>query len=439
MPSFTHDARLSRLRFLLTGVIIALAAATLSLTAAVTGAKPEDVGMSSDRLQRINQFVQRYMDNREITGAVTMVARRGKIAHFEAQGLMDVEAKTAMRKDAIFRMASMSKPVTGVAILMLVEDGKIRLTDPVSRFIPGFKDLQVAVAKSSQSNGRGAGRGGAAGQQAPEIYTMPANREITIRDLMTHTSGLESGGVGSREAARLAPRRGTDSLATYIPKLAAGPLDFQPGSQWRYSALAGIETLGRIVEIASGQTFDQFLKQRLFDPLGMKDTSFVVPAEKQSRLVTLYNRRGEGLERTGTPEWLNTTTLFSGGGGLYSTAEDYIQFGEMLVNGGMWNGVRFLSPRTIDLMGSNHVGDLYQGEGSGGVHGMGFGLTVEVVVDPIQANTRRSAGSFGWYGAFGTQFWVDRKEQLVGLLMIQEPVNAMRRDFETAVMQAIVE
>jgi CubicO group peptidase (beta-lactamase class C family) len=256
---------------------------------------------------------------------------------------------------------------------------------------------------------------------------------------MTHTSGLESGGVGSREAARLSPRRGTDSLATYIPKLAAGPLDFQPGSQWRYSALAGIETLGRIVEIASGQTFDQFLKQRLFDPLGMKDTSFVVPAEKQSRLVTLYSRRGEGLERTGTPEWLNTTTLFSGGGGLYSTAEDYIQFGEMLVNGGIWNGVRLLSPRTIDLMGSNHVGDLYQGEGTGGVHGMGFGLTVEVVVDPIQANTRRSAGSFGWYGAFGTQFWVDRKEQLVGLLLIQEPVNAMRRDFETAVMQAIVD
>src|SRR5262245_22985365 len=432
---------MSQPRLLLAGVIIAFAAATLSLTAAVTGAKPEDVGMSSDRLQRINQFVQRYMDAREITGSLRMVARRGRIAHCEAQGLMDAEAKTAMRKDAIFRMASMSKPVTGVAILMLVEEGKIRLTDPVSRFIPGFKDLQVAVAKSSQSNGRGAARGGATGQQAPppEIYTVPASREITIRDLMTHTSGLESGGVGSREAARLAPRRGTDSLATYIPKLAAGPLDFQPGSQWRYSALAGIETLGRIVEIASGQTFDQFLKQRLFDPLGMKDTSFVVPADKQSRLVTLYNRRGEGLERTGTPEWLNTTTLFSGGGGLYSTAEDYIQFGEMLVNGGTWNGVRFLSPRTIDLMGSNHVGDLYQGEGTGGVHGMGFGLTVEVVVDPIQASTRRSAGSFGWYGAFGTQFWVDRKEQLVGLLMIQEPVNAMRRDFETAVMQAIVD
>ena len=441
MSSLTDRAQLSRLRPSLLAVIALLAAATLSLSASMTTAKPEDVGMSSERLQRINQFVQRYMDAKEITGAVSMVARRGKIAHFEAQGLMDVEARTPMRKDAIFRMASMSKPVTGVAILMLVEEGKVRLTDPVSRFIPGFKDLQVAVAKpTSPGAGRGAGRGGA-GQQppAPEIYTVPANREITVRDLLTHTSGLESSGVGYREATRVAPRRGTDSLATYIPKLAAGPLDFQPGSQWRYSLLAGMETLGRIVEIASGQTFDQFLKQRLFDPLGMKDTSFVVPSEKLSRVVTLYNRRPEGLERTGTPEWLNTTTLFSGGGGLYSTAEDYIQFGEMLVNGGTWNGVRILSPRTIDLMGSNHVGDLYQGEGTGGVHGMGFGLSVEVVLDPIQANTRRSAGSFGWYGAFGTQFWVDRKEQLVGLLMIQEPVNAMRRDFETAVMQAIVD
>lgn len=433
-------APLSRLRLSLLAVLVVLGAATLSLTASVTTARPEDVGMSSERLQRINQFVQRYMDSHEITGAVTMVARKGKVAHFEAQGLMDVEAKTPMRKDAIFRMASMSKPVTGVAILMLVEDGKIRLTDPVSRFIPGFKDLQVAVAKPTAPVGRG-GRGGASAPEAPapDIYTVPAMREITVRDLLTHTSGLESGGVGSREAARLAPRRGTDSLATYIPKLAAGPLDFQPGSQWRYSALAGIETLGRIVEIASGQTFDQFLKQRLFDPLGMKDTSFVVANEKSPRLVTLYSRRPGGLERTGTPEWLNTTTLFSGGGGLYSTAEDYIQFGEMLVNGGSWNGVRILSPRTVDLMASNHVGELYQGEGSGGVRGMGFGLTVEIVLDPIQANTHRSAGSFGWYGAFGTQFWVDRKEQLVGLLLIQEPVNAMRRDFETAVMQAIVD
>ena len=416
--------------------VAAFVLATVSPLASTTIAKPEDVGMSSERLHRINDLVQRYMDAKDITGAVTMVTRRGKVAHFEAQGLMDVEANTPMRKDAIFRMASMSKPVTGVAILMLVEEGRIRLTDPVSRFIPDFKDTQVAVAKPLRP---GAGRGGAGGPQPIDIYMVPPTREITIRDLLTHVSGLESGGIGMREAARRAPRRGADSLATYIPKLALGPLDFQPGSSWRYSSLAGMETLGRVVEIVSGQTFDQFLQTRIFGPLGMKDTSFVVPKEKLPRVVTLYNRRPDGLERTGTPEWLNTTTLFSGGGGLYSTAEDYIQFAEMLANGGMWNGVRLLGPRTVDLMASNHVGDLYEHDRSLGAAGMGFGLSVEVVLDPIQANTRRSAGSFGWGGAFGTHFWVDRKEQLVGLLMIQEPVFAMRPEFENAVMQAIVD
>jgi CubicO group peptidase (beta-lactamase class C family) len=266
---------------------------------------------------------------------------------------------------------------------------------------------------------------------------VPAAREITVRDLLTHTSGLESSGVGNREASRRAPRRSTDTLATYVPRLAQGPLDFQPGTEWHYSLLAGMETLGRIVEIASGQTFDQFLKQRLFDPLGMKDTGFVVPADKQSRLVTLYERTDNGgFERQDTPGWLDTTTLFSGGGGLYSTAEDYLQFAQMLVNGGELNGKRFLSPRTVDLMASNHVGELYQ---SGGRRGMGWGLSVEVVLDPIAANRRTSAGSFGWDGAFGTHFWVDRKEKLTGVMLIQETGGQMTRDFENAVMQAIID
>jgi CubicO group peptidase (beta-lactamase class C family) len=432
---------------------IAFVALALPLTLAlVPTGKPEDVGLSSDRLQRIGHVVQDYIDSGQITGAVSVVARRGRIAYFEAQGLMDVESKTPMRKDAIFRMASMSKPVTGVAILMLMEEGKVRLTDPVSRFIPEFKGIKVAVAKSSSpgaappdapgGGAAAAGRGGR-GRGAPpvEIDLVPADREITIRDLLTHTSGLESSGVGNREAARLAPRNSTDTLATYVPRLAAGPLDFQPGSKWAYSLLSGMETLGRIVEIASGQTFDVFLKQRLFDPLGMKDTTFVVPDEKLPRLVTLYQRptqSGQGLQREDTPSWLATKTLFSGGGGLYSTAEDYLQFAQMLATSGELNGKRILSPRTVDLMASNHVGDLYHGT-NGALHGMGWGLSVEVVMDPVLANRRTSAGSFGWDGAFGTHFWVDRKEKLVGLMMIQEPVGAMTRDFENAVMQAIVD
>ena len=216
------------------------------------------------------------------------------------------------------------------------------------------------------------------------------------------------------------------------------PLDFQPGTAWRYSALAGIETLGRIVEVVSGMTFDQFLKQRIFDPLGMRDTAFYPTEDRMPRVVTLYNRVPAGLQRTETPSWLATRTLFSGAGGLWSTGEDYVQFAQMLVNGGELNGKRLLSPRTVDLMASNHVGSLFA-EASAARQGMGFGLTVEVVMDGIQANRRTSNGSFGWDGAFGTHFWVDRKEQLVGLLMIQEPVGALSRDFENAVMQAIVD
>jgi CubicO group peptidase (beta-lactamase class C family) len=418
----------------------AIALLALSLTAAtVPSGKPEDVGMSSDRLQRVNEVVKTYIDSGQISGAVTMVSRKGKIAHFEAQGLMDIEAKTPMRKDAIFRMASMSKPVTGVAILMLMEEGKLRLTDPVSRFIPEFKNPKVAMLKNPDGIGRGAAPS-APGQPppAPEIYTIPAERELTIRDLMTHTNGLETGGPGSREGNRLSPRSTSSHLAAYVPTLGVVPLDFQPGTKWQYSALAGIETLGRIVEITSGMTFDQFLQKRLFEPLGMKDTAFFPSDDRMPRVVTLYERKPAGLSRTDTPAWLATKTLFSGGGGLWSTPEDYMQFAQMLVNNGQLNGKRILSPRTVDLMASNHVGDLYSGVGQR-LKGMGFGLTVEVVMDGVAANRRESNGSFGWDGAFGTHFWVDRKEQLVGLLMVQESNGQLMRDFENAVMQAIVE
>jgi CubicO group peptidase (beta-lactamase class C family) len=416
---------------------VAITLLALSLTAAtVPGGKPEDVGMSSGRLQRVNEVVKSYIDSGQISGAVTMVLRNGRVAHFEAQGLMDVEAKTPMRKDAIFRMASMSKPVTGVAILMLMEEGKLRLTDPVSRFIPEFKNPKVAMLKAPSAPAAPA----AAGQRAPEpeTYTVPAERELTIRDLMTHTNGLETGGAGSREGNRLSPRNTNSTLAAYVPTLGAVPLDFQPGSKWQYSALAGIETLGRIVEITSGMTFDQFLQKRIFEPLGMKDTAFFPTDDRQARVVTLYERKPTGLSRIDTPAWLATRTLFSGGGGLWSTPEDYMQFAQMLVNSGQLNGKRLLGPRTVDLMASNHVGDLFAASAQRN-KGMGFGLTVEVVMDSVSANRRESNGSFGWDGAFGTHFWVDRKEQLVGLLMVQESNGPLMRDFENAVMQAIIE
>lgn len=424
-------------------VATALIGAALTVTSQGAGvgippaSKPEDVGLSVERLPRINETVQRYLDSKQLAGAVTLVARRGRVAHFEAHGVMDLDSRTPMRKDAIFRIASMSKPVTGVSIMMLMEEGKLRLNDPVSRFIPEFKEMKVAVIKPGY-----VAPPVVEGQPAPvpDYYTVPAIREITIRDLLTHTSGLESGNLGNRVGGRLVPRDTTKTLADYVPKLFAVPLDFQPGSQWTYSLLAGMETLSRIVEIASGQTYDQFLKQRLFDPLGMKDTGFFVTPDRASRVAALYARTPSGIRKEDTPQWLSTTTFFSGGGGLWSTAEDYAQFAQMLVNGGELNGKRLLSPRTIDLMATNHVGDMYTGGGSGArVQGMGFGLSMEVVLDPIRANRRTSAGSFGWDGAFGTHFWVDQKEKLIGVLMVQTSGTGVTRDFENAVMQAIVD
>jgi CubicO group peptidase (beta-lactamase class C family) len=243
-------------------------------------AKPEDVGLSTERLKRAAEVVQRYIDSHSVAGAVTLVARRGKLAYFEAQGLADLEANRPMAKDSIFRLASMSKPITGIAVMMLVEEGKVRLSDPVSKFIPEFKHLdKVAVAKPDVSPpGGGRGRPGGAGLGAAEAVAfdvVSATREITIRDLLTHGSGLVSGGLGAATAPTRTP---TDTLATFIPKLASVPLDFQPGTLWRYSGQAGFDVLSRVVEIVSGQTFDVFLKQRIFDPLGMKDTAFVLSA-----------------------------------------------------------------------------------------------------------------------------------------------------------------
>ena len=383
--------------------------------------KPEDAGMSSERLRRIHEAIQRHIDAGEISGAVTLVAGRGRIVHFEAHGLMDIESKRPMEKGAIFRIASMSKPITGVAVMMMMEEGKLRLSDPVSRFLPEFKETKVAVPR---------GRPGG-------FYVVPAARELTIRDLLTHTNGLMTGGIGSK-AGPPRPAAG-DTLATYIPRLAAVPLDFQPGAQWAYSGYAGPDTLSRIVEIVSGQPYDEFLRKRLFEPLWMKDTFFYPPDDRRPRLVTLYSKSPNGLVRAENQDGFSLKTYFSGGGGLMSTAEDYLQFAQMLINGGELNGRRLLSPRTVDLMASNHVGDMFNGKLGRPAHGMGYGLLVGIVEDSVAAGLRVSNGSFGWDGAFGTQTWIDPKEKMVTIVMIQTQVVPVQRDFDNAVMQAIVE
>ncbi len=426
-------------------VVVVCGLAGLSLHAgSVMTAKPEEVGLSSERLARIHDAVQRHIDAGSLSGAVTLVARHGKIAHLEAHGLMDLESKRPMPKNGVFRLASMSKPVTAVAVMMLVEEGKVRLNDPVSRFIPEFKSMKVAVAKPGARGGSAAaapggpgGRGGRSGPP-PEVDLVSATREITVRDLLTHGSGLLSGGLGNATAGQAATRGPNDTLATYIPKLGAVALDFQPGTLWRYSGLAGFDVLSRIVEIASGQAFDRFLRERLFDPLGMKDTGFALTSAIQPRLVTLYRRGQNGLERSPDQSGLSSDTYFSGAGGLVSTAEDYAQFATMLVNGGELNGKRYLSPRTIELMTSNHTGEMAGGQMGMSPRGIGFGLGVQVVDDPVAADRRVSKGAWGWAGAYGTNVHIEPTADMVTIILMQTATGALQRDFENAVEQAIV-
>jgi CubicO group peptidase (beta-lactamase class C family) len=268
---------------------------------------------------------------------------------------------------------------------------------------------------------------------------VPANREIIIQDLLTHTSGLSSGGLGSRAAAKLAPRNPADTLADRIPRLGAVPLDFQPGTQWAYSGLDGPDTLGRIVELVSGMPYDAFLRRRIFEPLGMKDTVFYPSDALWPRVVTLYRGSAQGLQRSQNQDGYASKTFISGAAGLLSTAEDYLQFAQMLVNGGALNGKRLLGPRTVELMSANHVGDLFNGKVQRPEQGMGFGFLMQVVLDSVPSGLRVSSGSYGWDRAYGTMFWVDPKERMVEIIMMQTLSHSLQRDFENAVMQAIMD
>jgi len=418
---------------LVTVVVMFVALLALRPAAENATAKPEDVGLSSERLARITEMMKRHIAAGEVTGGVTLVARHGRIVHLEATGVTDVDTKKPMTKDAVFRIASMTKPVTGVAIMMMMEEGKLKITDPVSKYIPSFKDLKVAVAEPK----RGAAANAAADEPTPvKYYSVPAEREITIRDLLTHVSGLASGPMSNDSIRRPEiARKPTDTLADYIPRLGKSVLEFQPGSRWSYSPQAGFDTLGRIVEITSGMPFDQFLRQRVFDPLGMKDVSFFPTDALEPRMVTPYQLDPKGkMSKNTNPGSMQSKVYFMGSGGLITTAEEYAKFAQMLVNGGELNGKRLLSPRTVTYMGSVHASDKLEGR----VPGEGFGLSVRVVRDGVASGSRVSDGSFGWSGAYGTHFWVDQKEDLIAIMMIQTPVREMRPEFENAVMQAIV-
>jgi CubicO group peptidase (beta-lactamase class C family) len=418
------------MRFLVSFLLtVTFAAATLAQ--GLPPGAPESVGMSGARLQRLSAAMQRAVDEGRAVGIVTLVARKGKVTHFESFGQLDREKQVAMPRDAIFRIASMSKAITTVGAIMLVEEGRLLLDDPVSKFIPAFKKTTVMSPASTSGS---------------EIGTVPALREITIRDLMTHTAGL-SYGSGPVEAQYKAAdvymwyfADNDEPIAATIERLATLPFASQPGEKYVYGF--STDVLGVVIEKVSGLTLDEFFRTRIFGPLKMVDTSFYLPPAKISRFATVYSAGPTGLTRAPDPDrgqgdYVNgPRKSFSGGAGLLSTASDYGRFLQMLLNGGELDGVRLLGPKSVQLMTSNHVGNLYQ-EGR-----FGFGLGFEIVEHVGRSGRPGSVGEFGWGGAYHTKFWVDPVEKVVAVFMTQLLPSSgptLQDQFRVLVNQAIVQ
>ena len=401
--------------------------ATASNAKEIPKAKPESVGMSSERLARIAPAMQRYIDDDLTPGIITAIVRKGKLVHFEVQGEMDVEAGKAMQPDAIFRIASMTKPIASVALMMLWEEGHFQLRDPVSKFIPAFGDVKVSTTADASG-------------ETGEL--VEPNRPITIRDMLTHTSGLANNYIGNVEAYR-STTSGAKDNAELIAKLASMPLNYHPGEAWQYSAATDV--VGRLVEVISGQNLDDFLRERIFEPLDMPDTHFYMDADKADRLTAQYTPGEDmkiSLQDPGSSDsrWISgPKTLFRGAGGLASTARDYLRFQQMVLNGGELDGVQLLAPSTVSLILENHTDDLDLWLAG---PGMGFGLGYGVVVDRGAAATPLSKGAGYWGGAYCTISWLDPEQELVAVLMTQvrpyRHIN-VRQDFQVLTYQAIVD
>ncbi len=413
--------------FAITCLSIGLSYATTARGDEIPRAKPERVGMSSERLARIAPAMQRYIDAGLTPGVITAIVRKGKLVHFEVQGDMDVEAGKPMQADAIFRIASMTKPITSVALMMLWEEGHFQLRDPVSKFIPAFADVKVSTTADAS---------GATGE------LVELERPIQIRDMLTHTAGLANSYIGNVDAYRAAVAGAKDN-EELIAKLATLPLNYQPGAEWQYSIATDV--VGRLVEVISGQSLDAFFRTRIFDPLDMPDTHFYMDADVADRLTAQYTP-GEDqritLQDPGSEmsRWITgPKTLFRGAGGLASTARDYLRFQQMVLNGGELDGTRLLAPSTVSLMLENHTGDLDLWLTGPGVS---FGLGYGVVVDRGEAATPLSEGAGYWGGAYCTLSWLDPEQELVAVLMTQvrpyRHIN-IRQDFQVLTYQAIVE
>ena len=422
------------LRSIACGLILALSLVALTWAAELPTAKPESLGFSSERLARIVPAIQREIDKGQYPGAVMLVARKGRIVYFESLDQLDPAGGKPMRKDAIFRLYSMTKPYTSVAIMMLMEEGKLRVTDPVSRYIPAFANLQVSVAMTDPYTG------------ATKYVNVPADREINIQDLMRHTSGFVYAGFTAHQKVKeLYTKEGVDwkdvTPAEQIERLAKVPLAHQPGTTFEYGL--SVDVLGRIVETISGMTLGQFLQQRIFTPLGMTDSAFIVPQDKLGRLAQPFATDAA----TNTPINLLDVTVpqknDAGGAGSVGTASDYARFLQMLINGGEFDGVRLLSPTTVRYMTADHLGPDAKFSGVTTLPaGAGFGLGFAVRKETGRFEVTGNAGEYYWAGAAGTGFYVDPKDEIICVWMTQgQPGMARRYDrylFKQMVYQAIV-
>ena len=400
---------------------------------------PEQVGLSAKRLGRIGAWMKGWVDSGKLAGMVTVVMRKGQLAFAETYGKADIERNKAMRPDTIFRIYSMTKPLTSTAIMMLYEEGRFQLDDPISKFIPAFKNPRVYA-------------GGSRGK----IDSVPAEREITFRDLLTHTSGLTYGFMESNPVDALYRSKdgvdfqtATTTLKTAVEKLATFPLIAQPGKAWNYSVATDV--LGYLVEVISGQPFEKYLVENVIKPLGMIDTDFFVPTAKQDRFAANYSAGPGGklelLDDPGKSRYLNPRTVNSGGGGLVSTASDYLRFCKFMLNKGELDGVRLLGRKTVELMTMNHLkGDMADmgmprfSEST--YHGIGFGLGFSVTLDPAKAHILGSTGEYAWGGAASTAFWIDPREDMAVVLLTQlmpSSTYPIRRELRVLSYQAIVD
>lgn len=405
--------------------------------------RPEIVGMSSERLARIKPLLQRYVDEGKVAGIQTLIARKGKIVHFEQVGKLDLDTHSALREDSLFRIYSMTKPITTTAAMILYEEGKLQLDDPVEKYLPAFKNKKVLV----------------------DGELVDATHAITIRELMSHTAGLTYGIFGNSvidqkyrvamfgEGHQFSFNNTTinadaskiKTLDDLVSAIGPIPLQYQPGTQWVYSL--SVDILGAVVEKVSGQSLDVFMLERLFKPLKMNDTFFEVPKEKLQRFGTLQAKDAGGklmvIDRPKTSDFANNVTFFSGGGGLVSSAMDYLRYSQMMLNGGELDGIRILSPTTIDLMTRDQLTqsarlgyDPRPGIMGDVSFGLGFGLAVKA--PRVRSGSK---GSYRWAGIAGTDFWIDPKEDLTAMILVQMMgyPPALRNEFKTLVYQAITE